>query len=130
MPEWTLFDHERNLGLFTGADAVFTQKIRPLAALFDTLRLCLDEYQNAANKADKSERWRRAEAIHREIMTIWRLSFLEARGAVDRHLAEMGLNGSTPEHDSLQEAVRGTCRPSTDMALLLLRFDDMRPTQS
>lgn len=126
MPDWTLFDRERNIGLFTGADAVFREKIKPLIVLFDKLKLCLDDYQNASGLARKSEYWARAEDIHREIMTIWRLSFLQACGAVDRHLAEMGLNRAIPEHESLRNAVHDKCRPTTKMALMLLQFDDVR----
>ncbi|MCX8280070.1 hypothetical protein OSJ77_07705 [Phyllobacterium sp. 0TCS1.6C] len=126
MPDWTLFDPEANTGLFTGADAVFRAKIRPLIVLFDRLQSCLDDLEKSADAAKKRACWARAEGIHREIMTRWRLSFFLARRAVDAHLAKMGLNSSLPEHESLRNAVHKKCRPTTKMAFILLQFDDLR----
>jgi hypothetical protein len=130
MPDWTLFDHEENTGLFTGADVVFTAKIKPLIVLSDALQLCLGDFESTSDLAKKRACWTKAEGIHREIMTIWRLSFFQARRAVDAHLAKMGLNTSLPEHQSLRNAVHNECRPTTKMAFVLLQFDDLRSNRS
>ncbi|PSH70386.1 hypothetical protein CU102_04775 [Phyllobacterium brassicacearum] len=126
VPDWTMVDSGTRKGVFTGADDIFSKEIEPLVELFDELQQCLDSYRNADSAVEELEQWQRAESAYREIMAVWKLIFLRARGAVNNHLFSMGLSLAIPEHDALRRAVQEKCVPSATMAVTLLQYEEAR----
>lgn len=118
--------HPETAKLIQGAEAVIQQEIGPLAALCDELRQRLDSYRNAADAAERLERWRLAVALHSEIMEVWKSAFLNARAAVDDYLAGCDLGTFFSCREILVASLHGRCKPSVGIALSVMQFESER----